>query len=255
MSRLPEDYQQGCDGPGSFAPPDPAIGCPEQTRETPEMIDKRVASVAEALVGIRDGSTVLLGGFGDVGTPLALLEGLIEQGARNLTIVCNAGGRDGSAIARLLLLGRVRKMICSFIRPASEAGRLHMAGQLDVEVVPQGTLAERVRAAGAGICGFYTPTGADTILADGREVREIGGKLCLLEAPLRGDVALVDAWQGDRWGNLTYKDTQRNFNPVMAMAAALTVAQVRHEVELGDILPEHVHTPGVFVNRLVRVAA
>jgi 3-oxoadipate CoA-transferase, alpha subunit len=218
------------------------------------MIDKRVASVADALAGVQDGSTVLLAGFGDVGTPLALLEGLIEQGARDLTVVCNSGGRDGSPLARLLVQGRVRKMICTFIRPASDAARLFTAGKLELEVVPQGTLAERLRAAGAGICGFYTPTGADTILAEGREVREIGGKPCLFELPLGGDVALVDAWQGDRWGNLTYKDTQRNFNPVMAMAASLTVAQVRHEVELGAISPEHVHTPGVFVDRIVHVA-
>jgi 3-oxoadipate CoA-transferase, alpha subunit len=218
------------------------------------MIDKRVASVADALAGVQDGSTVLLAGFGDVGTPLALLEGLIEQGARDLTVVCNSGGRDGSPLARLLAAGQVRKMICTFIRPASEAARLFTAGKLELEVVPQGTLAERLRAAGAGICGFYTPTGADTTLAEGREVREIGGKHCLFELPLGGDVALVDAWQGDRWGNLTYKDTQRNFNPVMAMAASLTVAQVRHAVELGAISPEHVHTPGVFVDRVVHVA-
>ncbi len=218
------------------------------------MIDKRVASVADALAGVEDGSTVLLAGFGDVGTPLALLEGLIEQGARDLTVVCNSGGRDGSPLARLLAAGQVRKMICTFIRPASEAARLFTAGKLELEVVPQGTLAERLRAAGAGICGFYTPTGADTILAEEREVREIGGRQCLFEPPLGGDVALVDAWEGDRWGNLTYKDTQRNFNPVMAMAASLTVAQVRHAVELGAISPEHVHTPGVFVDRIVHVA-
>ena len=218
------------------------------------MIDKRVGSVAEALAGVRDGSTVLLGGFGDVGVPAALLEGLIEQGARDLTVVCNSGGRDGSPLAQLLAAGRVGKMICTFIRPASEAARLFVAGRLELEVVPQGTLAERLRAAGAGICGFYTPTGADTILAEGREVREIRGKRCLLELPLGGDLALIDAWQGDRWGNLSYKDTQRNFNPVMAMAASLTVAQVRHRAELGEIAPEHVHTPGVFVDRVVHVA-
>ncbi len=218
------------------------------------MIDKFVPSVADALAGISDGSTILLGGFGDVGAPLALLEGLIEQGARDLTLVCNAGGRDGSAVARLLLQGRVRKMICSYIRPASEAARLYVAGKLDVEIVPQGTLAERLRAAGAGITGFYTPTAADTIIAESRETREIGGKLCLLEYPLPGDVALIDAWQGDRWGNLTYRESQRNFNPVMAMAAPLTVAQVRHTVELGDIDPAHVHTPGLFVRRVVHVS-
>jgi len=217
------------------------------------MIDKFVASIADALAGISDGATVLLGGFGDVGAPLALMEGLIEQGARDLTLVCNAGGRDGSAVARLLLQGRVRKMICSYIRPASEAARLYVAGKLEVEIVPQGTLAERLRAAGAGITGFYTPTAADTVIAEGRETREIGGKLCLLEYPLSGDVALIDAWQGDRWGNLTYRESQQNFNPVMATAVPLTVAQVRRAVGLGDIDPAQVHTPGVFVRRVVHV--
>ena len=217
------------------------------------MIDKFVASIADALAGISDGATVLLGGFGDVGAPLALMEGLIEQGAHDLTLVCNAGGRDGSAVARLLLQGRVRKMICSYIRPASEAARLYVAGKLEVEIVPQGTLAERLRAAGAGITGFYTPTAADTVIAEGRETREIGSRLCLLEYPLPGDVALIDAWQGDRWGNLTYRESQQNFNPVMATAAALTVAQVRHAVGLGDIDPAQVHTPGVFVRRVVHV--
>jgi 3-oxoadipate CoA-transferase, alpha subunit len=219
------------------------------------MINKIVASIADALEGIGDGATILLGGFGDVGTPLALLEGLIEQGARDLTLVCIAGGRDGSAISRLLTLGRVRRIICSFVRPASEAGRLHLAGKLEVEIVPQGTLAERIRAAGAGIEGFYTPTGADTIIAEGRETRMIGGKLCLLEYPLPGDVALLEAWSADRWGNLTFREAQRNLNPVMAMAAPLTIAQTHHVVELGDIDPAHVHTPGIFVRRVVRVPA
>ncbi len=217
------------------------------------MIDKFVPSIATALVGIADGSTVLLAGFGDVGTPTALLEGLIEQGARDLTLVCNAGGREGSAMARLLNLGRVRKLVCSFVRPASDAGRLFTEGKLELEIVPQGTLAERIRAGGAGVEGFYTPTAADTELAEGREVREIGGKLCLLEFPLRGDVALLDAWEADRWGNLTFKDTQRNFNPVMAMAAELAIAQTRHVVELGAITPEHVQAPGIFVDRVVHV--
>jgi 3-oxoadipate CoA-transferase alpha subunit len=217
------------------------------------MINKCVASVAEALSGLRNGSTILLGGFGDVGTPMALLEGLIEQGAGELTLVCNAGGRDGSAIARLLTLGRVRKMICSFLRPASEAARLHVQGRLEVDIVPQGTLAERIRAAGAGITGFYTPTAADTVVAEQRETREIGGRLCLLEYPLAGDVALIDAWHGDRWGNLTYREAQRNYNPIIAMAAPLTIAQVKHVVALGDIEPGQVHTPGIFVRRVLHV--
>ena len=217
------------------------------------MIDKFVHSVAAALDGVPDGATILLPGFGDVGMPTALLEGLIAQGAKDLVLVCNSGGRDGSAVARLLTLGRVRKLICSFVRPASDAGRLLLAGKLEVEVVPQGTLAERIRAAGAGIPAFYTPTAADTVLAEGREVREIGGRRCLLEYPLPGDVALIDAWQADRWGNLTFRETQRNFNPIMAMAAGLTVAQTRHSVPLGAIPPEHVMTAGIFVNRVVHV--
>jgi len=216
------------------------------------MIDKFVRSVAEALAGIEDGSAVMVAGFG-VGTPLALIEGLIEQGARDLTLICNAGPREDSPTARLLNLGRVRKLVCSFVRPASDAGRLFTEGKLELEIMPQGTLAERIRAAGAGIEGFYTPTGAETELADGRETREIGGKLCLLEYPLRADVALLDAWEADRWGNLTFRETQRNFNPVMAMAATLTIAQTSHVVELGAITPAQVHTPGMFVDRVVHV--
>ena len=201
----------------------------------------------------RRGSTILLGGFGDVGIPTPLLDGLIEQGARDLTIVAVAGGRDGSAIERLLSLGRVRKLICSFVRPASLSGRLFQSGDLEVEIVPQGTLAERMRAAGAGITGFYTPTGADTLLAEGRETREIGGKLCLLEYPLPGDVALIEAWSADRWGNLTYRDSARNFNPVMAMAAKLTIAMTRNVAALGELAPETIVTPGIFVHRVLHV--
>lgn len=217
------------------------------------MIDKFVASMADAMAGIEDGSTVLVGGFGDVGAPAALLDGLAAQGARDLTVVIVAGGRDGSKIERLLELGRVRRMVCSFVRPASLAARLFQQGTLELEIVPQGTLAERVRAAGAGIEAFFTPTAADTILAEGRETRVINGKNCLLEYPLRGDVALVEAWQADRWGNLTYRESARNLNPVMAMGAALTIVETRHVVGLGDIPPEHVHTPGPFVHRVIHV--
>jgi len=215
------------------------------------MIDKFVHSMADAMTGIVDGSTILLGGFGDVGIPTPLLDGLIAQDARDLTIVAVAGGRDGSAIERLLSLGRVRRLICSFVRPASLAGRLLQSGDLEVEIVPQGTLAERMRAAGAGITGFYTPTGADTLLAEGRETREIGGRLCLLEYPLPGDVALIEAWSADRWGNLTYRDSARNFNPVMAMASKTTVAQVDEIADLGTLDPEAIVTPSVFVDRVV----
>jgi 3-oxoadipate CoA-transferase alpha subunit len=152
-----------------------------------------------------------------------------------------------------LSLGRVRRLICSFVRPASLSGRMLQSGDLEVEIVPQGTLAERMRAAGAGITGFYAPTGADTLLAEGREVREIGGKMCLLEYPLPGDVALIEAWNADRWGNLIYRDSARNFNPVMAMAAKLTIAMTRNVAALGELAPDTIVTPGVFVNRVLHV--
>jgi 3-oxoadipate CoA-transferase, alpha subunit len=218
------------------------------------MIDKFVPDVAAALAGIADGSVVLMPGFGN-GMPETLLEGLLAQGARDLTLVVNSGGRDTGPTADLLASGRVRKLVCSFVRADSVAGRLFAAGDLELEIVPQGTLAERIRAAGAGVQAFYTPTGADTILADGRETRVINGRNCLLEFPLHGDVALVDAWEADRWGNLTHRESARNYNPIMAMAATLTVVQTRHVVALGDIPPANVHTPGVFVHRVVHIPA
>jgi len=218
------------------------------------MIDKFVASLDDAMAGIPDGATVLLAGFG-AGTPEALVQGLIAQGARDLTLVVNAGGREDGPIADILATKRVRKLICSFVRPASVAAELFQAGALELEIVPQGTLAERIRAGGAGVRGFYTPTAADTLLAEGRETRVIGGVNCLLEYPILGDVALLDAWQADRWGNLTHRESARNFNPVMAMAAKLTIAQTRHVVNLGDIPPENVHTAGVFVRRVLHVPA
>ena len=216
------------------------------------MINKFVATLAEAMAGIQDGSRILLAGFG-AGTPELLMRGLIEQGAKDLTLIANAGGRMDGPIAELLATGHVRKLVCSFVRADSEAGKRMQAGNLEVEIVPQGTLAERIRAAGTGVQAFYTPTAADTLLAEGRETRIINGRNCLLEYPLHGDVALVDAWQADRWGNLTHRDSARNFNPVMAMAAPLTIVQTRHVVELGDIQPEHVHTAGVFVQRVLHV--
>jgi 3-oxoadipate CoA-transferase alpha subunit len=218
------------------------------------MIDKFVPDVAAALAGIADGAVVLLPGFGN-GMPETLVKGLLAQGARDLTLVVNSGGRDAGPTADLLASGRVRKLICSFVRADSVAGRLFAAGKLQLEIVPQGTLAERLRAAGAGVQAFYTPTGADTLLAEGRETRVINGRNCLLEYPLPGDIALVDAWEADRWGNLTHRESARNFNPVMAMAAALTIVQTRHVVPLGDIPPANVHTPGVFVHRVVHVPA
>ncbi|MDE2514939.1 MAG: 3-oxoacid CoA-transferase subunit A [Rhodospirillales bacterium] len=216
------------------------------------MIDKRVDTIAAALEGIEDGATILLAGFGDVGMPRGLLGGLIAHRARDLTLVVNAGGRDGSPISTLLETGRVRRLVCSFVRAESAAGRLLQAGQLAVEIVPQGTLAERLRAAASGIAAFYTPTGADTLLAEGREVREINGRNCILEYPLHGDVALLDAWAADRWGNLAFRESQRNFNPVMAMAAKCAIAEVQEFVDLGTLDPAAVATPGVFVDRVVR---
>jgi 3-oxoadipate CoA-transferase alpha subunit len=229
----------------------PIDACEVQERIV-SMIDKFVPDVSAAVAGIADGAVILLAGFGN-GIPNALAQGLIAQGARDLTLVVNSGGRDTGATADLLASGHVSKLICSFVRPDSTAGRLFAAGRLDLEIAPQGTLAERLRAAGAGIKAFYTPTGADTLLAEGRETRVIDGRNCLLEYPLAGDVALIDAWEADRWGNLTHRESARNFNPVMAMAARMTIVQTRHVVPLGAIPPAHVHTPGVFVHRVVHV--
>ncbi|MBW8270990.1 3-oxoacid CoA-transferase subunit A [Caldovatus aquaticus] len=219
------------------------------------MINKIVRTMAEAMAGIKDGSTVLIGGFGAVGQPDALIEGLIEQGAKDLVCVANNAGTGRTGLARLMELGRVRKIICSFPRSAGSVvfEELYRAGRIELEIVPQGTLAERMRAAGAGIPAFYTPTGVGTLLAQGKEVREIDGRLYVLERALKGDVALIEAWEGDRWGNLTYRESGRNFNPVMAMAAELTIAQVMHLRELGEINPDHVVTPGIFVDRVIRV--
>ena len=219
------------------------------------MIDKRVATVAAALDGIADGATVLVGGFGAVGQPNQLIDGLIEQGARDLVIVANNSGVAEFGLAKLMQMGRVRRIICSFPRSAGSFvfEELYRAGKIELELVPQGTLAERLRAAGAGIPAFYTPTAFGTKLAEGKPTAEINGRNCVLEYALKGDVALVEAWHGDRWGNLTYKDSGRNFNPVMATAAAMTVAQVQEIVELGSLPPEIVVTPGVYVHRLVQV--
>ncbi|MGE0418859.1 MAG: 3-oxoacid CoA-transferase subunit A [Acetobacteraceae bacterium] len=216
------------------------------------MINKIVASMADAMAGIKDGSTVLLAGF-QAGMPEALVYGLIEQGARDLTLVCNAGGRSDGVISDLLATGRVRKLVCSFVRADSTAGRLFADNRMELEIVPQGTLAERIRAGGSGVQAFFTPTGADTVIAEGRETRVINGRNCLLEYPIHGDVALIDAWQADRWGNLTHRESARNFNPIMAMAADLSIVQTKHLVELGDLPPEHIHTAGVFVQRVLHL--
>jgi 3-oxoadipate CoA-transferase alpha subunit len=219
------------------------------------MIDKRVRSLADAVAGISDGSVILAGGFGGAGSPEALYEALLEQGAKDLTIVNNNAGTGRTGLAGLMAAGRVRKIICSFPRSAGSVvfEELYKEGKIELELVPQGILSERMRCAAAGLGGFYSPVGVGTRLGVGKEEREIDGRRYVLEKPLKGDVALVKADRGDRWGNLTYRKSARNFNPTMAQAAELSIAQVRRFVELGDIDPEHVITPGIFVDRLVEV--
>ncbi len=219
------------------------------------MINKIARSVADALAGVQDGSTVLIGGFGTAGIPNELIDGLIAQGARDLTVVNNNAGNGDTGLAALLKTGRVRKIICSFPRQADSHvfDGLYRSGKLELELVPQGNLAERIRAAGAGIGAFFSPTAFGTELAKGRETREIHGRHYVLEMPIHGDVALIKAEQGDRWGNLTYRKAARNFGPVMATAARLTVATVHEVVELGDMDPEHIVTPGIYVHRVVRI--
>ena len=219
------------------------------------MIDKVAASVGQALEGVRDGATVMIGGFGTAGIPNELVDGLIAQGARDLTIVNNNAGNGEVGLAALLKAGRVRKIICSFPRQADSwvFDDLYRSGRIELELVPQGNLAERIRAAGAGIGGFFTATGYGTELAKGKETREIDGRMHVFETPIHGDVALIKAERGDRWGNLTYRMAARNFGPVMAMAARCTVASVHEIVPLGALDPEAVVTPGIFVSRIVRV--
>lgn len=221
------------------------------------MINKIVPTLQDAVAGIADGSTVLVGGFGGAGQPLDLIDALIEQGAKELTIVNNNAGNGDTGLAALMKAGRVRKIICSFPRQADSHvfDGLYRAGKLELELVPQGTLAERVRAGGAGIGGFYTRTGLGTMLAEGKEVRNINGVDFIFELPIVADVALIKARLGDRWGNLTYNKTARNFGPVHATAAKLTIAEVDDVVALGELDPEAVVTPGIFVKRIVRVQA
>jgi 3-oxoadipate CoA-transferase alpha subunit len=216
-------------------------------------LDKRFDTVAAAMADIKDGSTVLVGGFGDAGTPATLIDALIDQGARDLTLVSNNAGAGLTGLARLLDHGQVRRILCSYPRSAGSIvfERLYAAGEIELEVVPQGTLAERIRAAGAGIGAFYTPTGVGTDLAVGKEVRTIDGKDYLLERPIHADVALVKGKRADRWGNTTYDKSARNFGPIMCMAATTTIVEVDEIVDLGALDPETVVTPGLFVDRVV----
>ena len=219
------------------------------------MIDKVFPDVHAAVGAVQDGATVMIGGFGGAGQPAELIDALIAHGARDLTIVNNNAGNGETGLAALLKAGRVRKIICSFPRQVDSQvfDGLYRAGRIELELVPQGNLAERIRAAGAGIGGFFTPTGYGTDLAKGKETRKIDGRMYVFETPLHADVALIKAEAGDRWGNLVYRKTARNFGPIMAMASKITIASVHDVLRLGALDPEVIVTPGIFVQRLVKV--
>jgi 3-oxoadipate CoA-transferase alpha subunit len=217
------------------------------------MIDKSVATLEEAVAGIHDGATIMIGGFGTAGQPTALIDALIAQGASDLTIINNNAGNGEVGLAALLKAGRVRKMVCSFPRQVDSQifDDLYRRGKVELELVPQGNLAARIQAAGAGLGAIFTPTGYGTPLAEGKETREIDGRHYVLEYPLKADFALIKAHEGDRWGNLVYRKAARNFGPIMATAAATTIAEVSRLVTLGDLDPENIITPGIFVQRVV----
>ncbi len=219
------------------------------------MIDKTVSSASAAVADIFDGATVMIGGFGEAGSPIELIHALIDLGANDLTVVNNNTGNGEIGLAALIGRGQVRKMICSYPRSSHSSvfPELYRAGKIELEIVPQGTLAERIRAGGAGIPAFFTPTAAGTLLAEGKESREFEGRTCVMEHWLKADFALVKCERGDRLGNLTYNKTARNFSPILCMAAATTIVQTRRLVEPGAIDPEHVVTPAIFVNRIVEI--
>ncbi|HEX5612939.1 MAG TPA: 3-oxoacid CoA-transferase subunit A [Burkholderiales bacterium] len=220
------------------------------------MIDKAVASFQAAVAGIADGTTILIGGFGNAGMPFELVDALIAQGAKDLTVVNNNAGNAETGVAALLKARRVRKILCSFPRQADSwvFDSLYRAGEIELELVPQGNLACRIEAAGAGLGAIYTPTGYGTLLAEGKETREFDGRTYVLEMPIRADYAFVQAEKADRWGNLVYRKAARNFGPIMARAARCTIAQVREIVPLGALDPEAIVTPGIFVHRVVQMS-
>jgi len=219
------------------------------------MINKCVATIEKAIIGIRDGATILVGGFGDTGTPFELLHALRETGVRDLIIVSNNAGAGHIGIAALLEANMVRKIVCSYPRTSNcvVVEKMYREGKIEIELVPQGTLVERIRCGGAGIQGFYTPSGVGTPIVNGKETKVINGVECVLEKQIRGDVALIKANVADRWGNLIYSKTARNFNPIMATAAKTTIAQVNRIEELGKLDPESIVTPGIFVHKIVAV--
>ena len=215
-------------------------------------MNKVIASAAEAVALVPDGATIMMGGFGVCGLPENLIDALHDRGTRDLIIISNNAGLDGFGIGRMLATRQVRKMISSYVGENKEFERQFLKGELEVELVPQGTLAERIRAGGAGVGGFFTPTGYGTLVAEGKETRIIDGKPYVLEAPLHADFAFVRAWKGDRDGNLVYRKTARSFNPIMATAARVTIAEVENLVEPGEIDPDHVVTPGIFVQHILK---
>ena len=219
------------------------------------MIDKSKLNVEESLSGIKDGSVIMIGGFGTAGQPTELIDALIEQGARDLTIVNNNAGNGDKGLAALLKTGRVKKIICSFPRQSDsyEFDKLYHAKKIELELVPQGNLVARIEAAGAGLGAIFTPTGYGTLLAAGKETRVINGKNYILELPIFADYSLIKASKGDRWGNLVYRKSARNFGPIMAAAARCTIAQVQEVVPLGGLDPEHIVTPGIFVQHVVSI--
>jgi 3-oxoacid CoA-transferase subunit A len=214
-------------------------------------MDKVMRSAQDAVAQIPDGATVMVGGFGVCGNPENLLSALHARGTRGLTVISNNAGIDDFGLGRLLKARQIRKMIATYVGENREFERQFLAGELEVELVPQGTFSERIRAGGAGIGGFFTPTGYGTLVAEGKETRVIDGRPYVLELPLKADFALVRAWKGDRYGNLVYRKTARNFNPMMATAAQVTLAEVEHLVEPGEIEPDAVHTPGIFVRQIL----
>lgn len=213
-------------------------------------MDKRVASADVAIANVRDGASIMMGGFGLCGIPENLIAALRRKGVKNLTCISNNAGVDDFGIGLLLQTGQVKKMIATYVGENKLFEKLVLSGELEVELNPQGTFAERIRAGGAGIPAFYTPTGYGTMIAEGKEVREFDGRMCVLEKALRADFAFIKAWKGDRWGNLVYRKTARNFNPMMATAADYVIAEVEHLVEVGELEPDSVHTPGIYVNAI-----
>jgi 3-oxoacid CoA-transferase subunit A len=215
-------------------------------------VNKVVRDAVEAIADVQDGATIMLGGFGLCGIPENLITALRDKGTKNLTIISNNAGVDGRGAGLLLEARQIRKIIATYVGENKLLEDLAISGHLLVELIPQGTFSERMRAGGAGIAGFYTPTGYGTLVADGKETREFNGRMYVLERALTADFAFVKAWKGDRWGNLVYRKTARNFNPVMATAAHITIAEVEHLVEVGELEADHIHTPAIYVKRILQ---